>query len=61
MKQTRTIRTLKTTYNNFPAGTLVSIWEEPVPRGGFTLYRCYASYNKSAETYIGLVPSILLV
>ena len=62
MKQTvnRVIRTLKTTYNGYPAGTIVSCWDK-LPHNGMTVYFCYASYNKRRETYIGKVPDFLLV
>lgn len=57
---TRVIRTLKTTYNGFPAGTLVSAWQ-PRREHGATVYECYASYNQRGETYVGVVPAALLV
>lgn len=58
-KINRLICTLKTTYNGFPAGTLVTAWQ-PRKDHGATVYECYASYNQRSDTYVGVVPSSFL-
>jgi len=61
MKKTaqRIVRTLKTTYNGFPAGTIVSAWE-PRRENGAPVFECYASYNRNGASYVGVVPAALL-
>ena len=48
--------TLKTSYNNYPSGTQVRI--EHDTNG---IYRCWASFSKKPETFLGDVPKTILM
>jgi hypothetical protein len=56
MKHKIQTATLKTTYNNYPAGTYLRI--EHDTNG---IYRCWASFSKKPETFLGDVPKTILM
>jgi hypothetical protein len=57
MKMKNEIRTavLKTTWNNYPAGTSVRIEHDTN-----NIYRAWASFSKTPETFLGDVPKSIL-
>jgi hypothetical protein len=50
------IATLKIAFNNYPSGTQVRV--EHDTNG---IYKCWASFNKKPETFVGDVPKSILM
>ena len=57
MKKQIKVASLKTPVANIPSGTNLIVEFDHKDNWGFKMYRAWTSFNKSQDSFIGLVPA----